>query len=175
MPTLTSCPNCRIPIQGQAGFCPDCGCLVNGTAWFVAKNRQKIGPISFGQLQEMAATSQLQPSDMIVQDGTKQWLKASSIADLFPAEAAPGVPLVSTAVNAPGPGPDATQSTVANVLDPDPFATVEPEVSAPQPTPSRVEKIGRYRVVKVLGEGASQPRRLTRSASWWAINQLRRL
>src|SRR5262249_30504873 len=44
---------------------------------------QKHGPVSWGQLQQLAAVGQLAPADMLLQQGTAKWVAATSITGLF--------------------------------------------------------------------------------------------
>jgi hypothetical protein len=51
--------------------------------WYYAHNGQAVGPVTFDELQRMAATGQLQPADLVLQAGTQDWLTASTVAGLF--------------------------------------------------------------------------------------------
>src|SRR5208283_84539 len=90
------CPHCQaqVPIENNAQPvpCPCCGQPVTGPAWFYTKNREKLGPVSLTHLQQSAASGELQTSDMVLQEGAKQWIRAGMIPQLFPAgDAAPTV------------------------------------------------------------------------------------
>lgn len=71
-------------------FCSGCGRLftqadvVPREGWTYAQNRQKIGPLSLDQLQQRAATGQLQPTDMVLEPGKTRWVAASTLAGLLP-------------------------------------------------------------------------------------------
>src|SRR5262245_36051760 len=52
--------------------------------WYVARDRKKIGPVAHGDLRELVASGRLQPSDMLLREGTTQWLQANSVPVLFP-------------------------------------------------------------------------------------------
>ncbi|MBY0524664.1 MAG: trypsin-like peptidase domain-containing protein [Gemmataceae bacterium] len=54
--------------------------------WFYAQNKQRLGPVSFLTLQDLARGGKLQRTDMVLQVGTQGWAAAGSVADLFPAE-----------------------------------------------------------------------------------------
>ena len=53
--------------------------------WYVARNRKKDGPYSTAQLRQMAAEGQLLPADMVLEDGTAQWVPAAQVEAIFPA------------------------------------------------------------------------------------------
>src|SRR5437870_1719460 len=53
--------------------------------WFYVKDKKKQGPVSFAQLQGLAAQGQIAPADMVLQGGTTKWAAAESVAGLFPA------------------------------------------------------------------------------------------
>ena len=52
--------------------------------WYFARQGQQFGPVSSGQLKEMARTCQLLPTDMIWKQGMDSWVSAGSLPDLFP-------------------------------------------------------------------------------------------
>ena len=53
--------------------------------FFLAREKQKLGPLSLGQLQEMAGSGRLGPGDMILPPGSGKWVPAASFSALFPA------------------------------------------------------------------------------------------
>ena len=57
-------------------------CPNNGS---ISKGGQQQGPVSSKQLKQMAATGQLQPTDLVWKEGMEQWVAASSIKGLFAA------------------------------------------------------------------------------------------
>ena len=71
------CPKCG------GAFAPQLGSAAAGAAWFFARNKQKHGPYTLTQLQAMAKTGQLQQSDLVVQAGGAQWLRANAVKGLF--------------------------------------------------------------------------------------------
>ncbi len=81
--------------------------------WYFSKNNQQQGPVSPEQLKQLAASGQLQPSDLVWKEGMGQWTTASSIKGLFAAPAAPPRPI--------SPPSTPTKTPVKNTL--------------PQPTP----------------------------------------
>jgi hypothetical protein len=60
--------------------------------FFLAREKQKLGPFSLGQLQEMAGSGQLGPADMILAPGSGKWVPAVSLSALFPAPVSAAVP-----------------------------------------------------------------------------------
>jgi hypothetical protein len=91
-------PLCRCPLCGEAIAAPP------GTsgddAWFYVRDKKKVGPLPFEQLQKLAAVGHLQPLDMVFQGGHRKWTAAKEINNLFPA-----------APNKPAPPPSATRDT----------------------------------------------------------------
>lgn len=96
--SIASCPHCggRIAtdprLAGQVVKCPHCQRPFQMPApsatlvrWFVARNRQKHGPFALTQLQQMAVAGQLQPTDMLLEEGQQKWYPALEIEGLFPA------------------------------------------------------------------------------------------
>jgi hypothetical protein len=80
---------------GATVACPKCGRQVavpaaGGPNWYVARNKQKLGPYSTAQLRQLAAAGQLRPEDMVLREGHKQWSKAGAVPGLFPEAAVPG-------------------------------------------------------------------------------------
>src|SRR5262249_12662572 len=51
--------------------------------WYFARNRQKYGPFTDDQMKQLAAGGHLQPTDMVLQDGQKQWQPATVVLSLF--------------------------------------------------------------------------------------------
>src|SRR5262245_7386479 len=47
--------------------------------WFLARNKQRLGPYSSAQLKEFADAGQIQPDDMILRQGRQKWVSAGSI------------------------------------------------------------------------------------------------
>lgn len=62
---------------------------MNDTTWYYIKDRQKVGPVSLGQLQDVLASGEVKPTDMVLQAGTSKWAPANSIQELIP----PAIPL----------------------------------------------------------------------------------
>jgi hypothetical protein len=74
--------------------------------WYYAHQGQQSGPVSTEQLRQIAASGQIQPSDMVWTEGMAAWSPAHTVEGLFagapgPAASPPGAP--------PGPAPYAPQ------------------------------------------------------------------
>lgn len=54
------------------------------TQWYYRKDGQKLGPVSSRQLKELAASGQLQPTDMIWREKLPKWAEARKVQGLFP-------------------------------------------------------------------------------------------
>jgi hypothetical protein len=84
--------------------------------WYYARDGRQAGPYSAGQLQQLARTGQLQPSDLVWQQGMPGWAQARSIPNLFPQPQ--GLPREVPA--APNPGVTATdlEGQIRGMLQP---------------------------------------------------------
>lgn len=60
------------------------------SSWFIQKNGQQHGPFSAEQLQQLAASGQLQPGDLVCQQGKTNWSPAGTLPGLFPAAPSTG-------------------------------------------------------------------------------------
>src|SRR5438552_10557228 len=67
------------PLSARRGF-P----AMTAVQWFVARNGQKVGPFTPGELKQLADAGLLQPSEMIWTEGMSRWVEASQFAVLFP-------------------------------------------------------------------------------------------
>jgi hypothetical protein len=74
-------------VQRSAGSKPGTAPTAEVKEWHYAKNRQKVGPVSLGELKQLLASGTLLPSDMILRPGTARWLSAASIPEVSPAAA----------------------------------------------------------------------------------------
>jgi len=52
--------------------------------WYYVKQGQQQGPVTIETLRALAATGQLQPSDLVWQEGMNQWVQAGSVDGLCP-------------------------------------------------------------------------------------------
>jgi S1-C subfamily serine protease len=91
---------CLIPDEKESGKwpvkCPACGSPLSSSTprpgepeWYYALNKQKVGPLSFEQMRQLAARGQLRTEDMVWRQGTQKWLSAGNVDGLFPAESTP--------------------------------------------------------------------------------------
>ena len=55
--------------------------------WFYAEQGQQKGPVTFEQLQALAGSGELKPTDLVWTNGMPQWAPAGAQAGLFPAGA----------------------------------------------------------------------------------------
>jgi putative ABC transport system ATP-binding protein len=69
--------------------------------WFYAQSRpQRVGPVSDPDLQELAASGQLRPTDMVWLEGTAHWVPAGTVEGLFPEQATAKAPSAAQAAAA---------------------------------------------------------------------------
>jgi hypothetical protein len=59
---------------------------ISGGPWYVAREKQKVGPLAWSQLLKMASGGMLQPADMLLQEGAEKPLAAATIPGLFSGE-----------------------------------------------------------------------------------------
>jgi uncharacterized protein YkwD len=101
-----TCPRCRNSFSASASApaarvrCPHCQQAValpktSATRWFYAQGKKKYGPYNWHQLLTLARHGKLGPDDMLLQEGTKQWVRAGSMPALF-AGIAPPAPIAPT-------------------------------------------------------------------------------
>lgn len=67
------------------------------TNWYIARDRKKQGPFSLAQMLKMVGDGQLLPIDMVLQEGTTQWMAASQVVAFFPGSGTappPPIPIV---------------------------------------------------------------------------------
>ncbi len=94
--SMIKCPKCANQFVPDAGSSTGAGSPGGGTSkvaaapagaasqatWYLARNKQKFGPYSFAQLQQMGKSGQLQAADLVVQTGGSQWLPAGTVKGL---------------------------------------------------------------------------------------------
>jgi uncharacterized protein (TIGR03067 family) len=118
-------------------------------SWHVAKGKTKLGPFSLEQLQELARTGELLPSDMVLPAGSGKWTSASGVNGVFGA-----MDLLPTAPPAKG-----TEGAEAAAIMPAPQRRARPAAkpvvnrplpnSAPKSAPSRAPKRSRGKILLV--------------------------
>jgi len=54
--------------------------------WYFAENGQQQGPVNSAQLAQLAASGRVQPNSLVWREGLPQWIPASSLKGLFPAQ-----------------------------------------------------------------------------------------
>jgi TM2 domain-containing membrane protein YozV len=98
--------------------------------WYYTQQGQQVGPISFYQLQQMANTGTLQPSDYVWTEGQGDWKPASQIAGLFsgsssgsftpppPGAPSPGSPMGPDIVMPTDPPRDPTLMAILSLVVP---------------------------------------------------------
>lgn len=57
--------------------------------WYLARGKVKKGPYSLAELQALASKGDLGTLDMLLQEGTQQWVAAGAVSGLFPVSAEP--------------------------------------------------------------------------------------
>jgi hypothetical protein len=71
--------------------------LVVAAEWYYAKDNKRHGPLTEAQLHELAASGQLQPSDMVWKQGMQAWTPANKIEGLFSSVSPPPLPTTDSA------------------------------------------------------------------------------
>jgi hypothetical protein len=117
--------------------------------WYFAREGKKQGPVTVEQLKGMVTSGQLNPKDMVLEDGTAKWTQAGSIQGLFE------MPAV-VAMSEPG-----TSGT-------SPLVAAQPQVPLPPPLPAPSQwyyvkngqqygPIEEAQLLSLLGTGQLQP------------------
>jgi hypothetical protein len=52
--------------------------------WFIARNKQKFGPFTTGQLQQLATLDLVKPTEYVLPEGGNKWVSAALVEGLFP-------------------------------------------------------------------------------------------
>src|SRR5215468_2696775 len=87
------CPHCKKPVEVPA---------TAASRWFVARNKKKFGPYTWQQLQTLAKRGDVNPDDLLRQEGARKWQRAGTVRNLFSAAAlAAKPPVVTTSTAAP--------------------------------------------------------------------------
>ena len=99
------CPRCArklaftAPAQLAAPVAEPARAESGSARWYLARNKQRLGPYTSAQLKQFADAGQVQPDDMILREGRPKWVSAGSIKGLF--TAARPAPLAVPAVPEP--------------------------------------------------------------------------
>ena len=95
--------------------------------WYYSKNGQRQGPVAAEQLKTLAATGQLQATDLIWKEGMGQWTEAKKVKGLFPVQGTANSQLPPPIPSAPNiPPVPATGTTALDSSSPS-NATATPE------------------------------------------------
>jgi hypothetical protein len=107
--------------------------------WYYAKNKQRVGPVTEAQLQELVRSGELSRSDMVWKQGMAKWMQAGQVPGLF--EDRP---------------PQAEMASVPPPLPASPEAIPVAARSAPTPVlPWPAEERSGFSVKQWIGLGAS--------------------
>jgi hypothetical protein len=52
--------------------------------WYIARNKEKVGPFSAGDLRQLAGYGLLKPGEFLWTEGAAKWVEAVSVPGLFP-------------------------------------------------------------------------------------------
>jgi hypothetical protein len=63
------------------------------TEWFYTKDGEQLGPVSSKQLSQLAASGELQPTDLVWKEGAPDWKPASIVKGLFAETTTPPPPV----------------------------------------------------------------------------------
>jgi hypothetical protein len=106
-------------------------------SYFIARGREKVGPLPLAELRRMAAAGSLGPSDMVLREGEPRWRKAESVD---------GLPFVAPEPPPPPSAAEAELKAAAVSIDAD---DARPDAAAPEP-PAR-GWLGAPRLARVRG------------------------
>ncbi|MDB5304877.1 MAG: antifreeze protein [Phycisphaerales bacterium] len=85
--------------------------MPSNTQWYYSQGGQQLGPVSEAQLQQMKATGQVGPTDLVWSEGMIDWLPVGQVPQLQgPAAAQPAAPPMAQPA-APLPGQWSAQGT----------------------------------------------------------------
>src|SRR5579884_1876512 len=116
MPITLACPSCKKSLavaDGQAGVtvaCPACKTHLRvppapatppeavPVPWFYLLSGKRHGPVSEADLERLASSGQLQPTDLIWKQGMAGWVPASTVDGILPptAPAPPAEPVTTS-------------------------------------------------------------------------------
>ncbi len=169
-PRWVSCPRCQVRFQTDATGTIRCAACTTvftegnssppSLSFYIVQNKQKIGPVSLGDMQQMSQAGKLKPDDMVLPEGARQWTPARSVSGLFDAPtvvAPPSLPVATLPQAAPVPmgetqddrnrtGTYHAPSRAAETLSYSP-ASSRPPSAAPVPA------LPGYEILEELGRG----------------------
>src|SRR5436309_2222393 len=85
-------------LSRPAGPVPSAAPAVRGPVWYYARNKQKLGPFFWEEFRNLAAAGELQPADMVWEQGAPRWQQASAVPNLFPPPPSSPVPVLAPTV-----------------------------------------------------------------------------
>jgi len=71
--------------------------------WFYVRDKKRIGPVSWEQLQQLARGGQLAPTDMVLQEGSPRWQTVAELSGLLPPPPAKAAAPVTPTSRTPAP------------------------------------------------------------------------
>jgi serine/threonine protein kinase/tetratricopeptide (TPR) repeat protein len=107
------------------------------------QNKQKIGPLSLSQMQQMSHSGKLKPEDMVLQEGARTWVPASKVITQFGDTVSP-----SQAAHVLPDTVDASRRTVTFT----PSNTLSDSLGAP-PSATLAPAVPGYEILGELGRG----------------------
>src|SRR5262245_34290869 len=124
-----------------------------GRRWFLARGKQKIGPLSAAELRGLAGRGELTPSDLVLVEGASRWAPAGEDPELFPpATGAAETPVLLSSEADGRPTPRAEPDrTPGETTRPYRHEGATPPTPAP-PETSRISIPG-YEILGELGRG----------------------
>jgi serine/threonine protein kinase len=134
------------PPGSAAGSAPS-SATKNGD-WYFAQGKRKKGPVSWDRLRRLAAAGHLQPSDMVIQEGTNKWVPTSSVPDLFPKTPVPIEALTVRPTKA-GPSAHPTGQAVSGSFS----AIQKQETTSGAMKKDAFPEVPGFQIMGVLGKG----------------------
>ena len=83
--------------------------------WYYARDKQKLGPFSTEQMQQLAGAGLVQPGDMVLEDGTQKWMEARSVAVIYSGPP-PETPSLGGAPSTMAPAAGEAESSASKIL-----------------------------------------------------------
>jgi ferredoxin len=113
-----TCPHCKVMFvpQGNSKTCPACGQSLKEPRWYWARGEKRLGPAPVEQLRALVAAGLLSRTDRVRRSGTREWVAAGDVAEVFPRATPPPLPTTKTAPCEPAPvnaGPASRHETLS--------------------------------------------------------------